>query len=294
MNISEICEKYHIESKELSEIRKEILKLLKEIHPDNNNGECNKEDIADLTNALSMVEEEIDKKNLKQNEIQVLSNALSSILQDDFIVKVAEKTNEKREVEKKLENSIEEYIIHMKVKTRVRRYSSVGITAIVTFLWLFPEKLMSHPIFAIFFDDNNAGIFSFIFLYIWLILLIITVSYWLRIFSFEQIEREIFESMKLRSVQNKILTNFLADERYNEGGIFSKEKFSGYIREFINNMFMDNRLIRKCRYVLNNNLSEEIIQDIADIILLNAEEHKVVKKIENRSLMDYYEVITDF
>ena len=57
---------------------------------------------------------------------------------------------------------------------------------------------------------------------------------------------------------------------------------------------MDNRLIRKCRYVLNNNLSEEIIQDIADIILLNAEEHKVVKKIENRSLMDYYEVITDF
>lgn len=182
----------------------------------------------------------------------------------------------------------------MKVKTRVRRYSSVGITAIVTFLWLFPEKLMSHPIFAIFFDDNNAGIFSFIFLYIWLILLIITVSYWLRIFSFEQIEREIFESMKLRSVQNKILTNFLADERYNEGGIFSKEKFSGYIREFINNMFMDNRLIRKCRYVLNNNLSEEIIQDIADIILLNAEEHKVVKKIENRSLMDYYEVITDF
>ena len=116
-------------------------------------------------------------------------------------------------------------------------------------------------------------------------------------FNLEQAEKEVLEQIKLKSVQNSILLEFF---NALEETIFSKEQFSEYIRNVVVRMitktFYNHKSITKRAMLslqLKKYLSEEIVQNIADLILLNAEEHKVIQRVERRSLIDYYTVVRD-
>ena len=79
MNISEIRKKYGIESTELEVIKYELRQLLKKAHPDNNNGKCDTDYFDGIMNDLDFVEREMTGGSEK-NEVQVLSEALASII----------------------------------------------------------------------------------------------------------------------------------------------------------------------------------------------------------------------
>lgn len=303
MTLSDICEKYNIKSTELYDIKNEILKLLKEFHPDNNEGKCDKDYITDLTAALTLVEETILQENNEKNEIQILSNALSNVLQNNLSIGKISNNSEQELIEQKYNYSISEHFMQLKAKTRVKRYSLVSITGVITFLWLLPEKIISHPIFTYLFESyhltyrDRTAVFAVTFLAIWFILLIYTILYWIRVFNLEQAEKEVLEQIKLKSVQNSILLEFF---NALEETIFSKEQFSEYIRNVVVRMitktFYNHKSITKRAMLslqLKKYLSEEIVQNIADLILLNAEEHKVIQRVERRSLIDYYTVVRD-
>lgn len=50
---------------------------------------------------------------------------------------------------------------------------------------------------------------------------------------------------------------------------------------------------KKIRKIVNDSISEKVIQNIANIILQRAEEQKIIKKVENRSLIEYFELINE-
>lgn len=302
MTISDICEKYNIKSTELLDIKNEILKLLKEFHPDNNGGKCDKDYITDLTAALTLIEETISQENYEKNEIKVLSNELAKVLQNNLSIEKISNKSEQEYVEQKYNSSIGEHFTQLKAKTRVKRYSLVSITGVITFLWLLPEKIMSHPIFTYLFHDyylqeKVSAFFAMLFLEIWLLLLICTILYWIRVFNLEQAEKEVLEKIRLKNVQNDILWGFF---RELEETNFSREQFSEYIRNVVTRMITgkicnQKNIMKRAKFSmhLKSELSEEIVQNIADLILLNAEEHKVIQKVEKKSLMDYYTIASD-
>lgn len=295
MNISEIREKYGIESTELENIKYELRKLLKNAHPDNNNGECDTEHFDEIMNALDFVDREMIGGSEK-NEVQVLSEALVSIIRS---TNNSSELSIQKEIERrkeKLETDIEKYSSPIIGETRVSRYSTVGITAVITFLWLLPDKVLSHPFFKwITTDDAFADVhFTLIFFIIWIYMLMFTGLCWYRTFIIEKKEKEILSRIKNKSLQNRMMMDFIENLSFNGTLSFSREQFLEYILNELGEMFgsLQYRITRRKKH-LYNCFSQEIIENVTDIILMNAEEHKVIKKDEKRSLIDYYSIIED-
>lgn len=299
MSISEVCEKYSIKSTDLEQIRYELKQLLKEAHPDNNNGEYNLDDFEELKEALEFIDKEKRTQNeVEKNEVLVLTRALADVLQNSQVVRL----HESKALEEKLELAIENQSVLIREKTRVKRISLASITAVVTFLWLLPEKIMSHPILSALIsynEEEDYRFFSAVFLFVWFLLLLFTIIYWKSVFDIEQKEKYLLERIKSKSVQNQILMRFLKEIQMDDKNTFSREDFVWYVSEDLKREIERGTFHRRdrCLYrrsiCMRNGISEAIIHNIVDIILMNAEERGVIGRVEKRSIIDYYRIIEE-
>ena len=92
------------------------------------------------------------------------------------------------------------------------------------------------------------------------------------------------ERLKLESVQNEIFMDFLNSISSNKQ--FSKLDFMEYLACGLSEG-------KKYRTTLRFKPEEEIVQNMADIILLRAKEYGVIKAIKSHSLIDCFEIIQD-
>lgn len=246
-------------------------------------------------NDLDFIEREMTGGSEK-NEVQVLSEALASIIRS---ANNSSELSIQKEVERrkeKLEADIEKYSSPIIRETRVTRYSTASITAILTFLWLLPEQVLSHPFFELIMANIDVDVvqFTICFFMIWFYMLFITGICWYHAFSIEKKEKEILSKIKNKSLQNRMMMKFIEYLSSEHRLSFSREQFLDYVTNEIGKMFGPGRYrITRRKKHLYNCFSQEIIENATDIILMNAEEHKVIRKEEKRSLLDYYNIIED-
>lgn len=306
MRLEEIQKRYNISVNEPEEIKAELKKRLKECHPDNN-ANFDSDYFMQLKGDLDYIEELLKKSN--SNERLKLVNEVAQLISE--VVQLSDKReaaqSQKEKLEKELSISVDNQIMMIKKRRRVTKYSSASILAIITFLWLFPRQAVEHPLMQVLFGDIMTKEFTICITGVWLLTLGITSSWWLIIIREERKEKEMVSRMKLESAQNEIFMNFL-DNFFPEKQ-FTKLEFMDYLSDGVNIVTQIKRrtflfrgfrrfFYRIIRCFFHRDfghffLQEEVVQNMADIILLRAKEYGIIKTVKSRSLIECYEIISD-
>lgn len=276
MTIKEIQKRHKIKTNDLEEIKKILKKKIKENHPDN----VANTDIEYFTE----LKEDIDfiENMSKKQEISIPINELSQALAE--IIKL-QNQNEVAQIKKlniKLDESVKNQVEINKGYRKVSRYSLTGISAVITFLWMFPNQVLEHPMVQMFINSEwKKQQFISILSCIWLVSLMIALAYWIFTFINERRENELLEDIKMERMQNRIFMNFLSEnENINK---FYKEQFISYLYFYFRN---EERYRAKF-------ISEELIQNVADIILMRAVEQGIIRTIKTKKLTDCYEIVNE-
>lgn len=98
----------------------------------------------------------------------------------------------------------------------------------------------------------------------------------------ENIEMTLIKNIKLENVQNEIFMHFISHVAPDT--VFLKTEFIRYLTNYI----YDQMLPKNNRHY---QIQEEVIHNMADIILLRAQEQEVIRKIKANSLIDSFEII---
>lgn len=293
MNIEEIKQKYNIKTDGPEEIKSELLKRIKQNHPDESNYRTVDDniDITDLIEDYNYIQSLIgtDRKQEVSIPINEVVKAFTEIMQMPT-------KKEKEQVEvlsEKLNTSISNQVMATRRKLSFRRYSSASITAIITFLWLFPNQVLEHPFVKMFVGDYQQGRFMTFILAAWLFTLVATCISWMSAKHIENIENDLTKHIALESVQNTVFMNFI--DNIAPECSFVKPQFVEYLASYIYRKMYMPRI--RHRYQLNiglkKRIQEDVIQNMADIILLRAQEHGVIRKVKSNSLIDSFEIIID-
>ena len=287
MRVDKIKEKYDIKSDDLKIIFKELTNRLKSEHPDCKSG--------DDAECKELIEDRDYIRELISNgaELLVIEEMRSFVrmVQDNQMM-----VKQDIELHNKLVNSLNAQMNKFRKNYKHSKYSLAAITAIFTFIWFMPEKIISHPIikFIMEISDVLGDRESLMFFGVsWICLLMITFHYWTMIAKIEQKEKNILDEIKLESVQNEIFMRYI--QSFGAADRFSKKQFMDYVGNELNkeskykrtgiteiwNAF--NRLLR-----IQLEIGEDILQSVADLILHRAVEHGLIEKTDAPSLIDYY------
>lgn len=283
MGINDICERYGIESHSLEEIRTELKRMLKDNHPDNNSDY----DVAYFTKLksdLEFVESLLNSSGTTLVPMNEVIKTLAEILQ----VPAKKEENQKEKLEIELSTSVDNQISTVTKRWRIPRYSSTSILAIITFLWMFPNQVLEHPLMKMLFRYKNADDYIMVITLIWIYMLGVTSFLWLISVRYERIEKEIIDRVKLDSVQNNIFMKFL--DNVSPKMQFTKQEFMEYLSNGLN--VVGKKKVR-ASFIKHFRLQEEVIQNMAEIILLRAKEYEIIKVIKPNGLIECYEVIIE-
>ena len=285
MRLDDIRDRYGIiNTDDLEQIKTELKKRLKESHPDNNSN-FDSDYFNELKNDLAYVENLI-KNSENQNTLVPMSEALQTLA--EIIQLPAKKDKDHKDVlNEKLSDNIQSRLIITKKHLRTPRIGSVTTLAVITFLWMFPNQVLEHPLMQVLFGDADRydrAEFAMIIIFVWLLALVFVILIWVDSVYRERLEKGILERLKLESVQNEIFMNFL--NSISPDKQFSKQDFMAYLAQGLSEG-------QKQRKALHFEPEEEIVQNMADIILLRAKEYEVIKVIKSHSLIDCYEIIHD-
>ncbi|MGL6221326.1 MAG: hypothetical protein ACRC36_25085, partial [Lacrimispora sphenoides] len=225
MRVDEIKARYGIDSIELEEIRMELRRILREIHPDNNSGEYDVNYFTKVSADLSFIDNEMKNKNTSEVMVpldKMMYTLIEATHNANFKIKQME------ELQNKLEKSIDNQMIRLRSKFRTPRVGLSTITAVLSFIWLFPDKIISHPVFKKLNGSANlSDNFILTISLIWLFVCYMTGMYWIMTAMHEKKEKELLEKIKLESEQNDLFMEFLNTEL--NKNIFSKQDFIDYI-----------------------------------------------------------------
>lgn len=276
MSVEEIKQKYNIKTDDLEEIKAELKNIIKRNHPDQTNDSSNPY-ITDMTAELGYIESLIS--NDKKQEISIPVNELVKAFTEIIQMPVRKDREQKEVLNEKFNESINNQLSISKRKFMVSRYSSASISAVLTFLWMFPNQILEHPLLKMLINEWDQGFFMLFFLIIWLYAVMFTCWLWGKYKRIENIEHELIRRIKLESVQNEIFTDFV--NSIVPDYFFTKTKFIEYLKNKIDNMFDYKKY----------HIQEDVVQNMADIILLRAQEYEVIKKVKSNSLIDSFEII---
>ena len=285
MKLNEIKRKYGIDVNDPEEIKAELRKKLKESHPDNNNN-FDGEYFSRLKEDFDYVDQIL--KESDPNETLVPVNEIIRSLAEVLQAPARKEEDQKEKLERELSVNIEQQITTIRNRKRVSKYSSASILAVLTFIWMFPSQIYDHPLVQIFFGYTGVTTFSIIITGLWLMALIDIGFFWLVTIRKERIEKDIVNSVKLESVQNRLFMIFLDSILPKKQ--FTKLDFMHYLSDGVNKIAKESA---KTSFFKGVNLQEEVIQNMADIILLRAKEYEVIRAIKSNGLIECYEVISN-
>ncbi len=303
MDIKSIKERYDLETNNPDEIKIILKQKLKEFHPDNGKN-VDGDYYTKLKEDYDFVEKLIKKQEVA-NPIEEMARVLTETMQQQI-------KNEITPIEslnKKLSESVNYQILENRVRRKNSRYSSAGILTIITFLWMFPNQVLEHPIIKELFRGEHIeqSYINFV-TQLWIVSICYTVMCWIILYLKEQREKELFEEIKLENTQNEIFMCFRKKIiKKNSPGIqFSKKEFMEYIQFYLiersRNVrsWKEKSLYMRLLYVGINKkyfnytpFSVETIQNIADIILFRAKELGVVKSVKSYDLIECFEFAVD-
>jgi hypothetical protein len=204
-SIDEIVSHFDLVEKESDEVKRELKNLIKQVHPDINEGnfrnDKDKELFFEIQSALEFLDEKVTNTSLAtKNDITALTTVLKELASSRKGEVNAEIISKKSsDLTSKLQQSID---------TFYRRHSTPKITgliatAIITALWAFPNIAKEHPLLSVLYRFNKE------FTIFWLLSLFLSGILWLRIKNVERRDEEIKQNYKLESAQNYIFSLFI-------------------------------------------------------------------------------------
>lgn len=261
------------------EIKKELKKIMKDIHPDTNGGEFKSEKDKNLYTTLALAIDKIDVINEKQ--LPAIKNAellaLTKIISED----------KQEKINLNLTNNIEKRYSTIKSRHFLPKISVTAITTGISFIWLFPNIVSEHPILGKIIDFDDVR-----FTQIWMGTLIATAVLWIFLHKIERREKIMSSNYNTMAFQNQIFEMFINDEESYKVPAeitFTKDYFIRFlILEHNNRGFYLTRFFSR---FLGYSLDLEVAQSIADVIFERAEGKGLIAKVDNRGLIDVYRYI---
>ncbi len=283
-SISEIKNDFQIDSDSLDVIRDSVNAIRANTHPDRTNGEFSDENIKDLYYKANSAIEYLD--GIKNNQSLIVIEKMTDLMK---VVSELIPTNRQNSLEQNLDSKISFAISTFRSKMFVPKISLTAITAVVTFLFLFPRQIKDNPTLSHFINPTSS-----IFVMVWFSLLLYSGLFWIMTFNNEEKSKKKLILLKVDSVQNRIFENFI--ERHLADNKFQKDELTHFIYE----SSMENRLgelhrseglsLITTRLFGSEIITMEIAQNIAELIISRGEKNKVIEKLSISKLSDTYEL----
>jgi len=289
--LEQIRVEFKIKSLEKESIKKDLLKILKEVHPDKNGGEpknkTEKELVLNLTEALNFIDSLSDETSLV-----AVSKQMTDIIQYLVEERTLDKTNQ---IEQKLDVKIQNNISESVKFTRKPKIALTTVTAALGFVILLPEQVLKIPNLAKIIDPSNST-----FQILWLVTLFYTLILWIFIYFREERNKITINSLKLESTQNDLFLEYLyfLGENINHNQapvlIFSKIEFVNFIMKKYNRYryLQNNLFLNLLTFFKPPVIQEDVAQDIVEIIIKRALEMEIIEKYtQKKSLGMKYKVL---
>ncbi|WP_416151130.1 hypothetical protein ACM26V_09245 [Salipaludibacillus sp. HK11] len=265
-----------------SEIRKGLMKKIRDIHPDNNRGEFKNDEEKLLFYNLNEAVEEID---------DLSKNQLSTIKTSDIVTLVSRlsTTNQKVSMSDNLDKKIEKFHSDYKSSHNVPKFSLTGVTSVLGIVWVFPSQMSEHPILGNLINHNSVT-----FTGIWLYSILLTVGFWIIINRKEQKQKAFLSEINTESYQNDLFSEYISvisHHHIEKGSFISKHQFTHFLTK---DRFYYSRSRLLSFFGTSHEIDSDIAQSIADIIFERAEEKGLINKTDTKSLVDQYEIDPDF
>ncbi|MDD1689046.1 MAG: hypothetical protein LUQ66_00090 [Methanoregula sp.] len=301
-SINEIKKEFEIVIDDPQEIRKELIRMAKSLHPDQQqNGGQFKSDFdesryyrimaaRDFIDGISVpliipIDKSLTKSSEKRSDVSEISNESTELTKkiDDLKTDIASIKHQKS-IEYESKNLL---VLNEQIKTQIeanRQFHNIPkislalITSILSFLWLFPSTIQNHPILSKIIDVNSV-----LFLMIWLYLMTITIIMWFYYYQIEKNQANIFQRLNNESLQNNIFDEFLEEYQMSGEKSFPLSAFTDYVYDYLSK---NESRFSNIKILINR----EIGDIFSRIILLRAENSDIIKKSSTGYLGEIYDI----
>lgn len=295
-DIGQVKKEFGIDASTFEEIRKQLMRLLKEVHPDMNHGKFATQEQESKYHKIKDAINFIDEQRSSDSSL-IIRSEVQELIQ--LIREIVPKTSQ-IDSEKKLSELIDNDIKLFKVKHKFPKITTTAISILISALWLFPDTIEKHPVLS-----QLIYLQSPIFISFWLLSLFGTASYWIFTAFQEHREEQSKKLLKLETVQNQIFGDFLRfKENYNQRVNaaneilkFKKDDLITYIRNFerIENPVYGSSekfataLERNVKlHYIAGHIDTELAQSLADAMVQRGLLNGIIEKDLKKSLSDIY------
>jgi hypothetical protein len=204
-SLDQIKNHFGIKDSSLDEIRKQLVNLLAENHPDKTGGTFSspyrKSKYEEIDSAIKFLETIKQDLLISSNDLTLLIQTIKDIVPQNSNNQIKHTSEE---ITNRLDQKITTSIIHFQKKHLFPKISSIAVTGFLTILWTFPQIAQDHLILKRFISPTNP-----IFTSLWFMSICITGMTWLYTKRYEKKDELIKKSYSLESTQNLMFKLFL-------------------------------------------------------------------------------------
>lgn len=268
-SIEHIKIEFGLKGNQKDEIKSELKRKLADSHPDKvSEDKFDSEQFEKIKSALGFIN--------KPSTDLVTTEQVTDLIK---IVKELTTKNHIDSNEKQFTDSLDNLYKERKEALFIPKISLSVVTAVLSFLWLFPQTVQDHPILSkyINFENQTSTI-------IWLTLLMYTVFFWVLISRKEKKEKNLSKRLKTERTQNKILVDF---QKENNSQKFTKSDLTDFI--------LDKYSFRKLPsisavFMGRVGIDLETGENLANFIIGKSENKGLIEEIKkSKSLDELYE-----
>jgi len=297
-DIEQIKKEFGLDASNFEEMRKELKRLLKDVHPDTNHGKFASQEQEDRYHKIQAGIGYIDEQRSKDTSLSIRTE-VQELLQ--LFREVVPKTTQ-LDLDNRLSEIIENDVKSFKIKHKFPKITTAAVTVVLSALWLFPNTIKEHPVLSRIIDLNSEG-----FAVLWVFSLIVTAIYWLFTTFQENREEQSKKHLKTETVQNHIFRDFLRFTCYGQKDDtsikvmkFEKDELIRYLKNFemtenpisvIRSEKFAAALGRNVKlHFLLGHIDTEMAQLLADTMVQRGLLKGIIEKDSKKSLSDTFAV----
>ncbi|ENV94362.1 hypothetical protein F937_03772 [Acinetobacter calcoaceticus ANC 3680] len=269
-----IKDQYGIDEESIHTLRSKLRSMQAQYHPDKNGGRFCDEDserkYRELDEAVSYIDS-ISKNNFDLITISAVTDLTKAVTA--MVTAQNEVSNKETQLSSEIGRSIENYSLRLKTP----KIALTAITVAISAIWMFPNTVKEHPVLSRFINFESIMISA-----IWFDMLLITVIFWLMAWRKEELNKELQESLKTESVQNRLFTNFVNNI---DSGIFTLEEFVEFIMHS-----HKNRSLNFLPFIGSIRIDSSLAHATAEVILERAIKRNALKSYNSGSISTKYQI----
>lgn len=290
-NIEQIKQEFGLTTSDPKELKKQLRKIMAELHPDTNDGAFDsaaQELFLKADAAIDFLDAQLEPGTaiIPISDLTALTKAVTELARTESrtssrLIKEESSrallTTEMRRIEKRVHT-----------KYMAPKLTASVVAGIMSIVWVFPQLIQEHPILS-----ASPILGSSTFLMFWLLSLVTTSALWVFAYSAENRQRYLHSKVQTEGYQNSLFASFLFSrggnvvevEELNDDGnlslyyVFFKDDFVEFIqlkprRSFLHFYIKD---------LTSPEIDPELAQTIVDVILDRVEGLGIIQKYQTET-----------